>query len=235
MRVADEERPRPSVLVVGGGFAGVGCAKELAKHDIPVTLLDRNNYHQFQPLLYQVATAELAHDRRRPPAAGHLHEGPDRRRQAASRSPTVDPTTRTVTTADGADVHRRLPGAGGRLAAELLPHARAPRSTPSRSTRSSDAGACAPGSSRSSRRPTPTPSRIDEGALNFVIVGAGPTGVETAGAVADLVNEVMPKRFHDLDVDRTRIYLIDHGPVVLGAVLRQGPRLRGRQAASTTG
>ena len=61
------------------------------------------------------------------------------------------------------------------------------------------------------------PARIDEGALNIVIVGAGPTGVETAGAVADLVNQVMPKRFHDLDVKRTRIYLVDHGPVVLAA------------------
>ena len=61
------------------------------------------------------------------------------------------------------------------------------------------------------------PARIDEGALNIVIVGAGPTGVETAGAVADLVNQVIPARFHDLDVKRTRIYLVDHGPVVLGA------------------
>ena len=60
-------------------------------------------------------------------------------------------------------------------------------------------------------------SRIDRGALNFVIVGAGPTGVETAGALADLVNKVMPHRFNDLALDRCRIYLVDHGPVVLRA------------------
>ena len=49
------------VVVVGGGFAGVGCVRALAKHDaVRVTLLDRNNYHQFQPLLYQVATSQLA-------------------------------------------------------------------------------------------------------------------------------------------------------------------------------
>ena len=48
------------VIVVGGGFAGLGCAKKLAKHgDVRITLLDRNNYHQFQPLLYQVATSQL--------------------------------------------------------------------------------------------------------------------------------------------------------------------------------
>ena len=48
-----------SVVVVGGGFAGVACAKSLAKHGVEVQLVDRNNYHQFQPLLYQVATAQL--------------------------------------------------------------------------------------------------------------------------------------------------------------------------------
>ena len=49
-----------SVVVVGGGFAGVACAKALAKQKVKVTLIDRNNYHQFQPLLYQVATAQIA-------------------------------------------------------------------------------------------------------------------------------------------------------------------------------
>ena len=60
--ICDDEHSRnaPSVVIVGGGFAGVGCAKELAKHGVAVTLLDRHNYHQFQPLLYQVATAELS-------------------------------------------------------------------------------------------------------------------------------------------------------------------------------
>ena len=76
---------------------------------------------------------------------------------------------------------------------------------------------CAPVCSRCSKQPTPNPARIDEGALNIVIVGAGPTGVETAGAVADLVNQVMPKRYRDLDVNRVRIHLVDHGQVVLAA------------------
>src|SRR4051812_12806330 len=59
-RVGRMDESKPSVVVVGGGFAGVGCAKELAKHGVSVAVIDRNNYHQFQPLLYQVATAELA-------------------------------------------------------------------------------------------------------------------------------------------------------------------------------
>ena len=51
-----------TVLDVGGGFAGLACAQHLAKHDVEVILLDHNNYHQFQPLLYQVATAQIAAD-----------------------------------------------------------------------------------------------------------------------------------------------------------------------------
>ena len=55
-----EEAARPRVVIVGAGFAGLGCARELAGTDVDVTLIDRNNYHQFLPMLYQVATAQLA-------------------------------------------------------------------------------------------------------------------------------------------------------------------------------
>ena len=78
------------------------------------------------------------------------------------------------------------------------------------------------------------PARIDEGALNIVIVGAGPTGVETAGAVADLVNEVMPKRFHDLDVKRTRIYLDRPRPRRPRRLLRARPTTTPPASWSTT-
>ena len=59
------------------------------------------------------------------------------------------------------------------------------------------------------------PKLIDDGILNFVIVGAGATGVECAGALADLINDVMPERLHDLSLDAARIYLVDPAPVVL--------------------
>src|SRR6478735_661231 len=89
------------VVIVGGGFAGVGCARRLADHDdVRVTLVDRNNYHQFQPLLYQVATCQLAST----DIAYSL-----RRLFRSDRSVDVrlgevtslDPATRTVTTAEG--------------------------------------------------------------------------------------------------------------------------------------
>ena len=88
------------MVIVGGGFAGVGCAKKLADHDIPVTLLDRHNYQQFQPLLYQVATAELATtDVARPLRAIFAKDKSVVMKQLDVTS--VDPETRTVTTSDG--------------------------------------------------------------------------------------------------------------------------------------
>jgi NADH dehydrogenase len=207
--------PKPSVVIVGGGFAGVGCAKELAKHDVPVTVLDRNNYHQFQPLLYQVATAELGTmDVARPlravfkkDASVHFHRG---------EVTQVDPDTRTVTTADG----QTFSGDYLVLAAGSQPNF---FGTPGANEHAfplytvENATALRTRLLEVMEEADNNPQRIEQGALNFVIVGAGPTGVETAGALADAVNHVIPKRFHQFDVNRVRIYLIDHGPVVLAA------------------
>jgi NADH dehydrogenase len=208
-------QPKPSVVIVGGGFAGVGCAKELAKHDIAVTLIDRNDYHQFQPLLYQVATAELATNDVARPLRAIFKKDPtvDIRRAEVTH---VDPATRTVTTADG----QTYTGDYLVLAAGSQPNF---FGTPGASEHSfplytvRDAQALRTRLLEVLEEADANPSRIDQGALNFVIVGAGPTGVETAGAMADAVNQVIPKRMHHLDINRAHIYVIDHGPVVLAA------------------
>ena len=203
------------MLIVGGGFAGVGCAKELAKHGVTVTLFDRHNYHQFQPLLYQVATAELATSDIARPLRAIFHDD----ETVAVKQLTVtevDPASRTVTTSDG----QTFTGDHLVLAAGSRPNF---FHTPGAEEHAlplytvEDAKALRTRIFEVFEAADNEPARIDEGALNFVIVGAGPTGVETAGAMADLVNQVMPKRFHDLDVKRARIYLVDHGPVVLAA------------------
>ncbi len=121
--MSHDESTKPSVVIVGGGFAGVGCAKELAKHDVAVTLLDRNNYHQFQPLLYQVATAELATTDVARPLRAIFHKDDDRRRQAADGHRHRSGDTQTVTTSDGQTFtgDYLVLAAGSRP--ELLPHA----------------------------------------------------------------------------------------------------------------
>src|SRR5215470_990199 len=88
-------------VVIVGGFAGVGCARRLAGHDdVHVTLIDRNNYHQFQPLLYQVATSQLA-----PSDIAYslrkLFNDDLNVNVKLAQATEVDPLTRTVTTADG--------------------------------------------------------------------------------------------------------------------------------------
>lgn len=203
------------MIVVGGGFAGVGCAKELAKHGFAVTLLDRHNYHQFQPLLYQVASGELAIADIARPLRGIFAKDKTVEVKMAEVIG-IEATDRTVTLASGQTLSAdylviasgSVPNFFGTPGADQ--HAFPLYSaTDAEKLRSrlfqvfEDADA--------------EPARIDEGALNIVVIGGGPTGVETAGAVADLVNDVMPRRYHDMAVNRARIYLVDHGQVVLSA------------------
>jgi NADH dehydrogenase len=202
-------------LVVGGGFAGVGCAKELGKHNVDVTLFDQHNYHQFQPLLYQLATGELGvADLARPLRGIFQRQRTVDVKQLAVTS--IDPATLTVTTADGQTFSGDylVVAAGSRPNFFRTPGAEE-HALPLYTVR--DAQALRSRLIQIFEAADTNPALIDQGALNIVIVGAGPTGVETAGALADLVNDVLPKTFHDLDSRRTRIYLIDHGPVVLGA------------------
>jgi NADH:ubiquinone reductase (H+-translocating) len=207
--------PKTSVVIIGGGFAGIGCARELAKHDVPVMLLDRNNYHQFQPLLYQVATAELSTtDIARPLRGVLLRDKSVSLRQLEVTQ--IDPASLTATTADG----QTFTGDYLVIAAGSRPnffHTTGAQEHALPLYTVNDAKRLRTRLIQVFEAADANPARIDEGALNIVIVGAGPTGVETAGALADLVNDVLPRAFRDLDAHRVRIYLVDHGQVVLGA------------------
>src|SRR4051795_7657102 len=89
------------VVIVGGGFAGAACARRLAGRDgVRVTLIDRNNYHQFQPLLYQVATSQLASSDVAFSLRKLFHDDANVDVKLADAA-SLDPATRTVTTADG--------------------------------------------------------------------------------------------------------------------------------------
>ena len=185
-RDAHAVQGRHRVLIVGGGFAGIACADRLAKHgDVAVTLIDRNDYHQFQPLLYQVATYQLAaRDIAYPLAEIARHHGGFEVRQADVIA--IDPGARTVTTADGDTIAAdhlvlaagsqafffKTPGASDHaIPLYSLDDARRLRS---RVLAVFDDAAR-------------DPARIEDGALTFVVVGGGPTGVEVAGAIAQMI------------------------------------------------
>ena len=202
-----------SVVVVGGGFAGVACTKELAKHGVQVTLLDRNNYHQFQPMLYQVATAQLAPADIARPMRGIFHKYESVHVKLADVT-SVDPSTKTVTCRDGTT-----------FSGDYLVLAMGSRPnffhTPGAEEHAFPLYSLSDAERLRSRvldlleEANRNPKLIQQGALNFVIVGAGATGVETAGALADVVNDILPAAYRDLPVHETRICLVDPAAVVL--------------------
>ncbi len=204
------------VVIVGGGFAGVSCARKLAANpDVRVTLIDRNNYHQFQPLLYQVATAELGVS----DVAFMLRKLLDRHANVDVKmveATSVDPVTRTVRTAEG----EMYQGDFLVLAAGSQPnffgtpgadkHAFPLYSLHQAEVLRSRILAVFESADRD-------PALVEKGALNFVIVGAGPTGTEMAGALTDMLNGALPPEYQDLAVKQANIYLVDHGHAVLAA------------------
>jgi NADH:quinone reductase (non-electrogenic) len=204
------------VVIVGGGFAGVGCARKLAEHDdVRVTLIDRNNYHQFQPLLYQVATSQLASSDIAFSLRKLFHDDLNVDVKLAEVV-SVDPATHTVTTADG----ERFSGDALVLAAGSQPNF---FRTPGADDHAFPLY-CLDDALRLRSRilgvfedADRDATLIDQGALNFVIVGGGPTGVETAGALADLIHDTMSAEYHHLAVTAAQVHVVDLGHSLLGA------------------
>jgi NADH dehydrogenase len=198
---------RKRVVIIGGGFGGMRVARELAEDPVDITLIDRNNFHTFQPLLYQVATAGLNAADVAYPIRGIFHGQRnlsfrqatvagadwDRRHIRLSDGSTV-PFDHLVVAAgastntfgiDGADTHA-LPLYGLRDAIHLRNHVLG-------RFEAADADG----------------SLIDDGALTFVVVGGGATGVEVAGALIELFSQVLRKDFPHLDVHGARVYLLE--------------------------
>jgi len=211
-----EEKNGPKhVVIVGGGFAGLGCARKLAsRKEVRVTLIDRNNYHQFQPLLYQVATSLLAPDDVAVSLRKLFRKHPNVDVKLAEVV-SVDPTAKTVTTASG-EVYQAdyLVLAGGSQPNFFKTPGAEEYSFPLYSL--DDAERLRSRILQVFEDADRDPQLVEHGALNFVIVGGGPTGTEMAGALAEMINSTMASEYRDLAVTAARVYLVDHGHAVLG-------------------
>lgn len=213
---------RPHVIVVGAGFGGLACAKALSrKGTVRVTVIDRNNFHTFLPLLYQVATCGLNSADVAYPVRGVLR-----------RYPGVTMRLGTVESVDaGAS---RVVVDGEELAWDHLVIAAG-----SRAHHFGVPGAAEHGFSLYSltdavrlrnhvleqfERAARQPELVDDGALDVVVVGGGPTGVETAGALAELDRHVLTRDFPNLPVDRARVHLVEATGSVLGAFSARSQR-----------
>jgi NADH dehydrogenase len=205
--------PTKHVIIVGGGFAGLGAARRLAKRDdLTVTLVDKHNYHMFQPLLYQVATcqlssADVAFSLRK---LFRKHENVDVKMGSVA---SVDAEAKRVTLESGQTIDGDYlvlaagsrpnffgtPGAEHAFPLYSLDDAQRLRSRILALFEEADRDA----------------SLVDRGALNFVIVGAGATGTEVAGALAEMNKDVMPHEYQDLAVPQAKVTVVDLGHSVL--------------------
>lgn len=202
------------VVIVGGGFAGIEAAKALAGKGVDLTVVDRRNYHLFQPLLYQVATGGLSPGDIAQPIRAILSGRKDTQVLMEEVSG-FDVAGRAVVCADG----RRIPydtllvAAGARH--HYFGHDQWERWAPGLKT-IEDATAIRARLLRAfERAETEDDPGRRQAWLTFVIVGAGPTGVELAGALAEIARDTMRRDFHRIRPEESRILLLDAGPRVL--------------------
>jgi NADH dehydrogenase len=208
-----ERNENASVVVLGAGFSGLGAMRQLRKSPVSVTLLDKNDYHTFQPLLYQVATSELDETEIAFPARDMLHDhGNWRFHQAAVTG--VDLARKQVT-ADGLaplSYDYLVVGLGAQVNFFGTKGA-SEHSFPMYTLR--DAVALKQHVLRLFEQADKDPRLLDEGALTFCIVGGGATGVEIAGALSELIAAELKEDYPNLPIDKAEVHLYEMGPTLL--------------------
>jgi NADH dehydrogenase len=197
---------RRRVVIVGAGFGGLAVARALAGGDVEVLLVDRLNFHTFQPLLYQVATAGLDAENIAHAVRGIFHDQANFDFRQAEVSG-VDWNRRVLVT-DGAPIgFDVLVVAAGATTATFGVAGAVEHTLPLKSL--ADAVAVRSHVLRQFERAAAELALIDQGALTFVVVGGGPTGVELSGALVELFSHVLTKDFRHHQVPRARVVLIE--------------------------
>ncbi len=207
----------PNVVIIGGGFAGLAAAQELCGKPVDVTLIDRTNHHLFQPLLYQVAMAGLAPSDITVPIRWILRNernanvimGEVVKIDPARREVTVDGLAAPV----GYDV--LIVTAGSRHA--YFGHDEWEPNAPGLKSLEDALEMRRRFLTAFERAEQQTDTDERQRLMTFVIVGGGPTGVELAGMMIEIVRKAMPRDFRRIDTRRTRVVLVEAGPRLLPA------------------
>ncbi len=213
------QRGRPRIVIVGAGFGGLRAARELARAPVDVTLVDQRNYHLFQPLLYQVATSMLPPESIAYPVRAILRRQRNLEFRLAHVE-SVDFAKQTIQTSTGPIGYDRLVLAvGGRT--NFFGLASVERNgfglkdldeavnVRNQILRSFELAAQEPNAEK--RRAH----------LTFVVVGGGPTGVESAGALSELVRLVLAKDFAALEIKDVRVILLEATHALLGPLVEK--------------
>jgi NADH dehydrogenase len=204
---------KPNVVIVGAGFGGLEAAKKLAREDVSVTVIDRTNYHLFQPLLYQVATAALSPADIAAPVRAVLSKNKNVEVILAEVQ-SVDVDAKKLKTADmeiGYDFLILSTGArhsyfGHNEWEKLAPGLKSLEDAIELRRRLLMAFEYA-------EKITDEAAR--KAAMTFVIIGGGPTGVEMAGAIAEISRHTLAKDFRHIDPSQARVILIEGEPRLL--------------------
>jgi len=219
--MSEEADAPPRVVIVGAGFGGLSAARALAGASVDVLLIDRQNYHVFQPLLYEVATAGLGPDDIAQPVRTIMRGARNVRFRMAGVVG-IDPAAREVITDAGVIAYDYLIIAAGSAVNDFgIPSVR------QHATGLKDIDDATAIRNRVLRAFERAGLAKDEHELlrlmTVVVVGGGPTGVEMAGALAELKRHILPRDYPELPLERARVILLEATPEVLGAM---PPRLR---------
>ncbi len=212
----------PKVVIVGGGFGGIELAKKLKNKEVEVLMLDRHNYHTFQPLLYQVATGGLEADS----IAFPLRKIFKNQKNFTFRNTCVNevhPEKNIVSTDIGDITYDYLIIATGSdtnfFGSKELEHYTMPMKTipEALNLRSMIL-------QNLEESMVETDSEKRKSLLNFIVVGGGPTGVELSGALSELKKDVLKKDYPELNINDVHIYLVEGSPELLGPMSVQAQR-----------
>lgn len=206
----------PRIVIIGGGFAGVNLSKKLANKNVQVVLLDKHNYHTFQPLLYQVSSSGLEPDSIAYPLRKILKKHKTSFFRLAEVKE-IKPEHNEIVTDIGNLSYDYLVLATGTktnffgnktIESNSMPMKTVSQALDIRSLILQNFEKAAIADSKEER----------QAYLNFVIVGGGPTGVELSGAIAELKNHILPRDYHDLNADDMSIHLMEGNERVLSAM-----------------
>src|SRR5215471_8516156 len=200
----------PRVIIIGAGFGGLAAAKRLAESHCRITLIDRHNYHLFQPLLYQVATAALSPADIASPIRAILSEC-ENTEVIMAEVQSIDVNARIVKAVDGElDYDYLIVATGARHSyfghpewERLAPGLKSLEDAVEIRRRILMAFEYAERISDEAAR---------KAAMTFVIVGGGPTGVELAGAIAEIARYTLAKDFRNFDPSQARVILVEGEP-----------------------
>lgn len=214
---------RRHIVIIGGGFAGIATAKELKNADVDISIIDKSNHHLFQPLLYQVATAALSPGDIATPIRAILGKN-SRAKVILGEVNDIQPKAKKLKLFDGRTVSFDqlvvAPGAkynyfGNENWQEFAPSLK----SVSDSLKLRENILLSLEEAEQIEDP-----RLKKSYLTYVIIGGGPTGVELAGAIAEIAKNSMRRNFRNIHEDEVRIILLEAAPTILNAFSKSSSR-----------